>query len=66
MAPKKGFFDVIPFKGALLIVHGFAIMVLVTVRRKKIHYKEAKREANNALTADERNILLQNKTNENK
>ena len=32
-------------------------------RRKKIHYKEAKREANNALTGDERNILLQNNKN---
>ena len=58
LTPKKGYFDVIP---SLLIVHGFAIMVLVTVRRKKIHYKEARREANNALTADQRNILLQNK-----
>ena len=50
------------FCNGLLIVHGFAIMVLAR-RRKKIHYKEARREANNALTGDERNILLQNNKN---
>ena len=63
MPPKRELFAVvISFESALLIVHGFAIMVLAR-RRKKIHYKEAKREANNALTGDERNILLQNNKN---